>query len=294
MRSEFYDDRIKVPFHKNVPPVDEIFQRIHRQIDSSHAHTVILCSEAFSFYSAVSVTLIERLRREFEGAEVKILCTLRRVDQHLISWWGQLIRIGDKIDHIADGWLDGILPGIHFDYALMLGGWLEVFGKECLSVRSYSDVLEAGGTVEDFIGRSEIDFGNGYHVTQSVNPSLPHSYFEVCRLANHRLTKKQASNLFDRILQWKETGELGEIQPVELLGTECRQMLYDRFLPIHGFLGGLVDEPPLFRDQDQLLETTGKPWDEAFTESVATLQTLLKAGKLDSGYRDFLQEITAI
>ena len=288
MISERWKNEWEIPFHHNIRPVNELFAHIQSQIDRSQPHTVVLCSEAFANFSGVSTELICRLRGEFPGAHFRIFCTLRRVDEYLVSWYGQLLRFGHRLPGFRDGWMDQITDTIHFDYRKLLQGWLEVFPDAEFRVRPYTQVLASGGSVQDFLQLSGIPRGGAVSAVDGLNSSIPPLFYEVCRQANHRLAAADAEVLRQQLS--REGLAAAEQYPdqVELFGAELRRELYERFAPIHDFLGQFSPGADFFADQAEMLETVGVSEEAAFPTAVERVRTLAQERRFPDEIRQFL------
>lgn len=73
-------------FHTNLPDTQKMLENIKDQIALYQPHTVILAAEVFSNFGNFETPPIEKLLSIFPKADLTITATLRRVDDHLISW----------------------------------------------------------------------------------------------------------------------------------------------------------------------------------------------------------------
>lgn len=241
------------PWHDPLPGLPAMEMTLRHQISVFDPHTVILCSEVFANFGAGHVTLIERLKSLFEGAEIELFCTLRRPDDYQASWYGQRLRFGHKLSALWEP--EGVdLASIHFDYRKMIEPWLSVFPNAKFHLRNYSDTLKNGGSVEDFflatgLGRRQHTSGN-----DPKNISLPRAAFNAVREANNTLSDRDASEFRKTVLKIAPTMDLPKSKEVEVFGAENRRILYERFAPIDEWLGKIGGAEGFFPDLPQIRE----------------------------------------
>lgn len=235
------------PWHDPLPGLPAMEMALRHQISVFNPHTVILCSEVFANFGAGHVSLIERLKNLFAGAEIELFCTLRRPDDYQASWYGQRLRFGHKLGALWEP--DGLdLTSIHYDYRKMIEPWLSVFPGAKFHLRNYSDTLKNGGSVEDFLlavglGRRQRTLAN-----DPKNISLPRAAFSVVREANNTLSDREASEFRKTVLNIAPALNLPKSNEVEVFGAENRRILYENFAPIDEWLGNMVGAEGFFPD----------------------------------------------
>ncbi len=258
MISEQRGNTDEVPFHSQVPSSEHIFRYIHSQMADQNINTVILCSEVFSNFSAISPTLIQRLRDEFDNCSVRIMCSLRRIDEYLISWQGQRLKFGEKPEPLREeSGINSYLPSVHFDFQLLLQSWIDCFKGADLVIRNYADVRTAGGSELDFINFCGVKFPKNLSKFTMSNPGLPRALYEIFRLANINLSADSAINFQLKINHLVSGGFLKLPQNVELLGQRNRHSLIEHFSPIHEFIGECAGQKPFFPDLEDALLCQG-------------------------------------
>lgn len=248
MMAEHAPARHRVPdLHRDLPPAADMLRAIERQIEILAPHTIILASEVMANFGAAAPGLIDRLGAVFAGAELHLTATLRRVDDYMISWHAQRLRFGQKPRSLPDGAFQHYSRGIHFDYRQMVGPWLDRLPGARLRLRSYDQVLAAGGAVQDFLTGHGIDPVPGGPAEPKVNTGLHRALIEIARQANHALPADEAQEAFRALLALGPRLDLPRAQDVEMYGAGLREEIRDRFAPVAGWLAGAAGAP-LFPD----------------------------------------------
>ena len=242
---------------RKLPGSPQMLAALKNQVRRLEPHTVILASEAFSNFGDAAPGQIDRLLNVFPDAEVQIYCALRRPDEYLVSWHGQRIKVGEPIRPLRKAGITPYENNIHFNFDRVPVPWMENAPGAKLSLRSYTDILAVGGSIEDFARETGLDLLDGSLPVERHNKSLPLATVEIARCANHELPEEEARRLRDYLL-W-ETGDLDLLpnRDIEMLGTENRNTIAERFAPIHQILANLVDKDAFFHDYDAIRE--GKP-----------------------------------
>jgi hypothetical protein len=276
------------PYHRFVPASRQILVSILNQMEILQPRATILCAEAFANFSAADRSLIERLREVFGGCDVRLLCTLRRPDDYLVSWFGQEMKFGLKRPPLRHDGGAFYQKSIHFNYARMLAGWVAVFGAEALTLRNHADVMAAGGSIEDFKAQAGIAFPAGLAPVANANPSIPRALLEVARRANHALPRPLAQNLQARLLRFAGSRKLPPDRDIEMFGADNRRALVERFRPVAGRIDELTRGRPFFPDLDAMLQTRPVPEMEAARAAFATLRPALRRKSPEPELRAFL------
>ena len=228
----------KVPsYHKGLPAPLQMFRAIRKQVEFLKPDTVILAAEVFANFAPADPQLINALAELFPEADITVLFTLRRIDEYIASWQGQRLKFGHKIEALRDDGLKHYYDNIHFDYRLMLEGWLKELPDAKFILRDYADVRAAGGSVQDFTTQAGLTLPDGLVPEQRTNESLHRGIYELARLGNHALPDPKAGAL-RRTLR-RITGDLG-LPPsgeIDLFGAQNRADLVARFEPINTWLG---------------------------------------------------------
>ena len=236
------------PYHKNLPSVQQMLNAIRKQIQYFEPHTILLTAEVFSHFAAIAPGAIKKLNHLFEEDNVRLMATLRRVDEYLISWHGQRLKFGNHVAPLRKEATARYFKSIHFDYQLMLDGWLKGMPDAEIVLRNYADVLVSGGANEDFLHHSGVDFPKRLIPGKRKNVSLHRALMEIARLGNHKLPSTGARELRRFLNQVTPKLELPKSGDIEMFGSHNRSLLAERFAPIHEYLGRISGTSPFFPD----------------------------------------------
>lgn len=128
---------------------------------------------------------IKRLRTVFAAApdvRVRVIAYLRRPQSHLQSWHNQLVKLG-LTDRGFDAAVREVIEPVHYDYALALAPWIDLFGAEAVILRGFTDDLRHGDELyADFLGA----LGHRLPLTAEVPRSDPNPRIDPRLLDLHR------------------------------------------------------------------------------------------------------------
>ncbi|TYO90836.1 hypothetical protein [Oceanicella actignis] len=250
-------------WHPMLPHSRQMFAAIANQIAALAPRATVLCSEVMANFAAADPRLIETMRDAFPGARARILCTLRRPDDYLVSWHAQRLKFGHKLAPLGAGGLEPYLSSIHFDYRLMLEGWTRVFAEAEFALRDHRQVMAAGGSIDDFVAQSGLDFPPGLFRPGDINPSIPAALAEVARRGNHALAPEAAADLRAALLAVRDHRGVPPSREVEMFGPEARTRMAREFAPINAWLGALAGREAFFDDAEAIARTRPIPEAEA-------------------------------
>ncbi|MGC9371137.1 MAG: hypothetical protein ACP5DX_16500 [Paracoccaceae bacterium] len=280
-------------YYRHLPRSGHLIRMIRSQIDILEPNAVLLVSEVFSNFSQFAPDQIERLRDALEDSdETQIYICLRRPDEYLVSWQNQRLKFGNRLKPLRADGLAGYFSSIHFDYAWCLKGWAEYFSRAELTVRRYSDVRANGGSVEDFMVQSVLDFPDGLIPAKTLNRSIPYAMMEISRLCNDALPPAQARSFRNSLLTLVD--DLEDVPPnkdVEMYGAENRAALLERFVPIHEELSRITGEDPFFPDLEDIAAPRPIPELEAVGRILAQLDKPLLRRHFARAGVEFLMEL---
>ncbi|HID68139.1 MAG TPA: hypothetical protein EYP31_07770 [Roseibacterium sp.] len=280
------------PFHKGLPGLGQMFRAINKQIEFLDPHTVILVAEVFANFAPADPALIERLKDAFPGADITLIATLRRIDEYLASWHGQRLTFGHKPEPLRTSGMMGYFNNIHFDYRLMLEGWIDAMPEAQMILRDYADVRAAGGSVTDFAVQAGLELPQGLLGEQRSNQSLHRGVYEIARQGNKALRPGQATRLRQILRDMTPDLDLPASGDIELFGAENRADLLDRFEPIHRFLAQISGKPTFFADQQEARQIRPVPEMEAYQEALSGVTQ--RAGDIEEpDIRDFVTTLAA-
>ncbi len=270
MMSEVTDRKVPAQF-RNLPSARQMFQAIRQQVAHVKPKTLILCSEAFANFGLVKPELISRLRSHFPKAEFQIYCALRRPDDYLISWHGQRLKVGEKLEQLSDGGLAPYYDTIHFNFRTVVESWNILIPEAQLTLRPYTDILASGGSIEDFITQSGITFPSDLTAAGRANKSLPRTALEIVRRGNHDLPPPQAHALCQYLLSAESTPKSISNKDIEMFGTPLRIKMAARFGPVHDYLSELTGQGPFFTDFERVTLERPVPEHQAVASLLAQI-----------------------
>jgi len=261
-------------FHPGLPSTDEMFKIIEHQITALRPKAVILASEVMGNFSSVSTDLISNLIALFKGAHVRIIANLRRVDDHMVAWHGQRLRFGEKINSLKQVGMTPYKNGIHFDYRRLLDGWRSKAPGAEIVLRTYANVLEAGGTPQDFMRQSGLKFPGKLLAVREANRGLHRGLFEISRLGNQHLNTHDASRLFDFLMRVTPALDLPNSKDIELFTQAIRANIATNFAPVHEYLGSLSGHTPFFSDLSEIRIPLPYDGDKIAQEALAQIRQM--------------------
>lgn len=277
------------PWHGHLPQSADMLATLRHQIDLFQPHTVILCSEVMANFGRQSPELIDTLRSVFPEAEFELYCVLRRPDDYLASWFGQRLRFGRALAALDQGTALKDSKGIHFNYRKMVDPWAAVFPDSPLYLRTYDQVMAAGGSVEDFTATVGCSFPRGLSQKGPRNDGLHRAAFEIQRRANQELPRPDAQALLQVLLQKGRTLAPVSNSEVELFGVDLRRQLHESFQPIDQYLAKQIGAAQFFEDLDWMRRPAPMPLALAHDKLLANLaEHNLPSPVLN----DFIQSLT--
>ena len=253
------------PERPNTPHSKQMFFALNHQLECLSPETVVLCSEIMSHFGTENPTLISNLRHGFRKAEdFEVWCTLRRPDEHLVSWYGQAVRLGIRPIHLSEKGGVGY-KSIHFDYRAVIEPWQKRLPKCTFNVRPYSEIMERGGSVNDFGTSVGIDVG-AYIPVPRLNESIAPGATAVLQKIGAVAPKKVSRSLNPLFRQLSGELKLYSSKEVEVLGQSTREEIFENFKPIHKWLSEFTKRPSFFTDIDQMLVCNSIPEEEAYRQ----------------------------
>lgn len=262
-------------WHRGMPAAPQMLKAINMQIRYLNPEVVVLAAEVFSNFAADAPSAITKLAALFEGHEVRIIATLRRVDDYLASWHGQRLKFGHKIEALRDTATSEYIKSIHFDYRLMLDKWCGEFPNADFIMRNYSDVLKSGGACEDFIEQSGIMFPEGLNSVSNANPSFHQALYEIARIGNRELSDSGAAELKQFLLRIQPRLKLPQSKSIEMFGVENRDLMANNFAPIHEYLSEKNKGGAFFFDIDEISSVRDINELDAANDALAQIQSLI-------------------
>lgn len=242
----------RVPaYHKNLPHSRQMLIALRHQISQLTPRHLVFCSEVMSHFGPSAPDEISRLKEVVGTDDITLWCTLRRPDEQAVSWQGQLIRFGQAPRPLsAPGGLN--LEWLHFDYRRVVEPWILAMPGCRQMLRPYDRTMAEGGSVDDFVKNSGIDFPRDLRPAPTMNISLPPAALSLLREANRHLPADQARDFARQVETLTKDMKLPPSRQVEMFGAANRENLFRAFQPIHDWLTQ-VTGAPFFADLEQML-----------------------------------------
>lgn len=279
-------------YHKRLPALPQMVHAIRQQIRFSSPHTVILAAEVFANFNAASPKLIEQLAGYFPGAEFTVVATLRRIDEYLASWHGQRLKFGHQLDALREEGVEGYINGIHFNYRLMVEGWLKALPQARVILRDYADVRTGGGSVADFIAQTGLELPLDLLPERRENDSIHRSIYEIIRRANAALPAPKAAQLRRDLRALSADLDLPRSHSVELFGAQNRGRMLERFRPIDAWLGDVMGQQGFFGSLAAVRAEDPLPELEVASATLELAQAR-KGWSKDEVVMDFIADLSA-
>ncbi|BBD09285.1 hypothetical protein [Desulfovibrio ferrophilus] len=210
---------------------EAIWSALRAEIDSSDCQDIVLSNEHFcSFCHNYSVEpLLAELGSLLEGYNVKIISYLRRIDDYILSWYNQIIKMGNCTISL-NRYIDLLLG--RRDHHLYHGRILNLFAgqyeQENIIVRLYDrDHLKDGDVVADFMSLFGVDAGEFSGREQSLNSSLAPEYISLRQHLNvgwqscdtGRYYHENVNDVLRNMAQMDADANQGKIDVEEMLTT---------------------------------------------------------------------------
>lgn len=241
-------------YHENLPSTKQMFLAIQNQIRFSSPHTVILAAEVFANFNATDPKLIKKLVAQFPDTNVTIFATLRRIDEYIASWHGQRLKFGHKLPRLSENGVKSYAKSIHFDYRLMLEGWVSALPEANVILRNYTDVIRNGGSVNDFFQQNGIELPANVEPERRVNDSFHRATYEIARRANLELAPDTASVLRKALRKAPAKLGLPASNKIDLFGQKNRKELASAFSSIDAYLASIARKEFFFPDLKDIQE----------------------------------------
>lgn len=120
-----------------------------------------------------------------QGINIRVIAYLRPPQEHLTSWYNQLVKMKIKTPNF-NAMVSRFVEPIHFDYSAMLRPWIEACGAQNVIVHPYPGFGEDGRALyRDFlttIGLDELKINKLLLPDEELNPRQRDDTLEVVRL----------------------------------------------------------------------------------------------------------------
>lgn len=256
---------------KGGPGSGQMLKALRNQAARLEPQSMVLASEVFANFGDAAPGQIDRLIKNFPGVDLQIYCALRRPDEYLVSWHGQRLKTGKKLNALRDVGVDPYKHNIHTHYEQLIAPWIERCPQAKISLRNYSDIVAAGGSVEDFAGETGLDLLSDSIPVGRHNQSLPYAAMEIVRRGNHQLPPPAARSLRDFLLNHSAGLGLISNQQIEMYGQATRDKMMAHFAPIHDRLSQITGQAAFFPDLDEICATRAVPELDAMMDTLSKI-----------------------
>lgn len=183
--------------------VEGVWEALREQIDAFPGSDIIISSEEFS--TLIEAETLAALQAELADYRVKVYLYLRRQDAIFESIYNQQTKDwqSPRMESLEECLAQPEMIYPLFDYHALLLRWAEVFGKDALVVRNYSQLREQKiSTVEDFCPLLGIDRNSLLKPASPVeNHSVSRRAMELVRWSKlAALEEEQRQKIFDLAL----------------------------------------------------------------------------------------------
>lgn len=258
-----------------LPSVRDMFDSIASQVAEQSPHTLLLCSEVFSHFGIRRPELVADLLDGLGATEVTAYVTLRRPDDHIASWYGQMIKFGRAPKPLSRGAMKEFFPSSHFDFRATVLPWLQAVPRERFFVHTYAQVLAAGGSIPHFTNTVGIETSRFDVSESSANPSLKYALYKLAITGNKTLPKRHAARFRSDLITLQGDLEFEPNNRVELFGQAVRNRMGNRFAEIDAWLAGVIGQARFFEDLEAVRTVRPVPAAEAWKSVRAQARRVL-------------------
>lgn len=268
---------MRVPrYHHQLTSANQEMRTIVAQQRAFQPEATIFVSEVMSHFGLSIPDFIPEFRqRLLEGSEVHIVLILRRPDEHIQSWYGQLIRLGQKLPALREGALNRFRNTIHFQYQRVLEPWLQHVPEATFHPVYYPEVIQSGGLV---VFMNQLLRAHGLDVPTSLDDTTRRnmSYHPVLFEPLRRWVKEYGPLNPKQEAAANKKGELPGLPDrklIEIWGQENRSRMFEEFLPQKLWFDEMFGPGTLFHDFEKTAETL--PIDDADVRADPAMAKLL-------------------
>ena len=142
--------------YRDPTPPEAVWQRLLDAVRASRAPAALISSEEFMRLGAhpAAAARLEAVIAQARAAgdlRFRILAWLRAPDDHLRSWYNQLVKMGVRVPGY-DAALCHVVEPVHVDYGLALAPWIRIFGADAVTLRPYDPASRHdNGLLRDFL-----------------------------------------------------------------------------------------------------------------------------------------------
>ena len=165
---------------------EEVWDALFDALRASPAPAGLVSSEEFMRLGAhpAAARRLAAIVARAPDIEFRVIAWLRAPQDHLRSWYNQLVKMGITVPGF-DETVTRVMEPVHYDYACAVAPWIEIFGAEAVTLRGYRPEWRQGtGLYEDALAA----LGPGWPLRGAKlpgadpNPRLEESEAELVRL----------------------------------------------------------------------------------------------------------------
>ncbi|MFW2545279.1 hypothetical protein ACN2XU_21840 [Primorskyibacter sp. 2E107] len=183
---------VRTLMHGYNHPIDPetLWARLFDTVEASPAERVLISSEEFMRLGAYPAAAgrLKAIVDEARGRiDIRIIAYLRSPDAHLRSWYNQMVKMSAATSDYNRA-VCQVMEPVHYDYALALRPWAEIFGPEAVTVRHYREGFRRdGGLFRDFLPLIGFDYDKPpgrrawFKPEEDVNPRKDDRLLELSR-----------------------------------------------------------------------------------------------------------------
>lgn len=184
----------------------DVWNELFAEVMADSAPATLISSEEFMRLGAhpAAEDILSRIIAPWrDRIDFRVIAWLRPVDDHLRSWYNQLVKMGIPVPGFNAA-VTSVMEPVHYDYGQAIAPWVRLFGPEAVCLRPYSRDFRNGLTLyEDFLDQIGLDpdlAARWRSPGEDVNPRLDDRMTEIVRLSQQMgLTADQRNWFMDRI-----------------------------------------------------------------------------------------------
>lgn len=166
---------------------EKLWEQFFDDVQHSPAKAVLASTEEFMRIGAHprAAEILREIIAPMRGRlDIRIIVYLRAPQSHLRSWYNQLVKMNVMPIPDFNAAVCEVMEPIHYDYALALAPWIEIFGPDALIVRPYTDELRSGSALfEDFLSIFGIGLSPRFEIpSEDSNPRMDDRVLELTRV----------------------------------------------------------------------------------------------------------------
>jgi len=126
--------------YKRPETPQQMWAGLFNELRQSRQPNMVVSSEEFMRLGTFpkAAEMLREIVAEAPDIDIRVIAYLRPADSHLRSWYNQLVKMGIKTPEYNDA-VAGFIEPVHYDYALALKPWIDIFGAESIILRPYEE-----------------------------------------------------------------------------------------------------------------------------------------------------------